>query len=509
MICWDRDFATLAHRHADRVLVRDASRSTTYGESFARAAGLADHLAREGVGPGVAVATLVPNGIDAVWASLGVTLSGAAEVPLNVQHSAAERAHCLALASVEHIVTNAEYADALPAGARLHRLETIEAATIASLRWIRPPPGAHGRILFTSGTTGEPKGVVHTHHGRWLANLLLRAHLPFTPRPGDDLLLMTPFCHGASLLTYAWMATGASVTLLPGLMPDVVLPLLRAGRVNSLFAPPTVLAKLMSLLGNEQLLKVRAIFCGTATLPRELYRATRRMFGPVVRITYGMTEIFNPITVLEASEVDRTYGDDNGSDERGACLGWPASGVELEIRDEQGRAESSGHAGEIYVRAAHAFAGYLTRSGFEPRDPGQLHATGDVGTVDERGLLYLAGRMHDVIKSGGYKVAPQQIEEQLAQDVTESTVSIVGLPSQYWGEIIVGVVEDPPPGWRERRFEHLDTLSSHKRPRLLVALPELPRNAIGKINRRAIVEQILTRYTLVDGAHPRLVPRDQ
>lgn len=509
MISWGFGFSTLERRFGAQPLIYDAGGAATpYSEVFARAAGIAHRLLQHGIGPGTPVATLLPNGVDALCASLGVTSSGACEVPLSVHQSDAERRHCLSIAAVRAVVTDASGAAALadiPVPVYLVTDMTPSISGAGSLPAVADD--TWGRILFTSGTTAAPKGVIHTHRGRWIADLMLRAQLPFTPRHGDNLLLMTPFSHGASLLTYAWMATGGAVTLLPGVDPAIVLPLLQSGRVNSMFAPPTVLAKILASLGEGRIPNMRTIFSGTATLPRDLYRTARQAFGPVVRVTYGMTEIFNPITVLEPSDTDRMYGVSGADASFGACLGWPAPGVEVQIRDEAGKPVAPGETGEVCVRAPHAYAGYVTAHGFQARDPASFHATGDIGNIDQDGRVYLQGRMNDIIKTGGYKVTPHEIEEHLAAAVPNCSFVVVGLPSDYWGEVIVGVAERPAPGWQNRIADRVNALSAHKKPRLLVQLPELPRNAIGKISRKDVARKVLESYDLLDGPHPRLHER--
>jgi malonyl-CoA/methylmalonyl-CoA synthetase len=361
--------------------------------------------------------------------------------------------------------------------------------------WPAVPAQAAGRILFTSGTTGRPKGVRYSHGRRWTAEQLLRATLPFTPARGSRLLLVTPFPHGASLLTFAWCEYGGEVLLLDGADPQRVGPLLRGGDIDAIFAPPTVIAKLAAAFGSERFPGLRCVFTGTQPIGAALYAKARALFGPVVRITYGKTECFNPITVLEPADTEAYFG--QATVPPGACVGWPAPGVQIELRE-----------GQVWLRAQHMSDALIGPEGSIAHEVG-WHATGDLGHVDGQGRLVLLGRVADVIKTGGYRVNPDEVESLLAGLDTCGAVCVAGLPSEYWGEVIVAVAEQASPGWEAQVAARVASLSRHKHPRLFVAVAALPRNAQGKVSRRSVVQQVLATHGLVDGARPALVPGPQ
>jgi acyl-CoA synthetase (AMP-forming)/AMP-acid ligase II len=504
-ISWGQDLATIVDRFGPATAVECAQGRTSFAELGRRAASIAARLRSRGVADGEPVATFLRNGREAVWASYGATLAGAAETPLNANSTPDELRYQLRLAGVRHVLTDAASAPLVASlGAAAHVVAEIDDAAATVDRAAGAPGDAWGRIIFTSGTTGRPKAIVHSHERRWLATLQLRAHLPYQPGPGSRVLLMTPFSHGASLLTFAYLATGASVHLLDGVRVEEVRRLLEGGTLDSLFAPPTVLAKLTAAFAGHRFEGIRAIFCGTATLTPELYFKTREMFGPVVRVTYGKSEVFNPITVLPPAECDAFYAR-GGQD--GVSLGWPAAGVEVAIRDEDGRPVPPGEEGEIHLRAPHMLVGLIDERGFHKLGEDEFHATGDVGRVAASGELLLAGRRHDAIKSGGYKIYPQEIELALAPAAAPGALVAVGLPSAYWGEAVVAVAENAPAGWEERAAAAAESLARPKRPRAYVALPALPRGGQDKVQRARVVEAVLARYRLDDGPHPTLTPR--
>lgn len=151
-------------------------------------------------------------------------------------------------------------------------------------------------------------------------------------------------------------------------------------------------------------------------------------------------------------------------------------------------------------------AGHIDQQGFHPMPQDGWHATGDLGRLDGEGRLHLVGRTAEIIKSGGYKVHPEEIERALAG--TAPAVVVTTLPSEYWGEVIVAVAEDAPASWEERaRTAAAAGLAKYKQPRAYLSLGALPRNPQGKVPRARLRAEILERYRLVDGPRPSLVAR--
>jgi acyl-CoA synthetase (AMP-forming)/AMP-acid ligase II len=497
-------FATIARRYAERIAVADLTATTTYDALFRKAAAMGLALIKAGVKPGDPVATFVRNGIPAVWSSLGVALSGGAEVALNTALGEGERRYCLDLAKARHIITaekNAGLFETL--GLQVHVVETIGEAGLRPSLFPDVTAEGWARIGFTSGTTGEPKGIVTSQQGRWFGNLLRRATLPYRPSAFSRLLLMTPFSHGASLLTYAYLDLGGSVLLLDGVDTDTVIDLLERGKVDEMFAPPTVLAKIVAAANGRHIPGLKTIFCGTAVLSPTLYQRARNIFGPVIRVTYGKSEVTNPITVLEPDETEAWYAE--GGADADACVGWPATGVEILIADSEGCTVPAGKIGEVKIRAPQMLAGIIRPSAFEKLSPGAFHDSGDIGYIDKRGRLHLVGRSADVIKTGGYRVAPEEVERALS-NINGMELAAFGLRSEYWGEVIVAAVEQAQPGWEDALRAAAATMTSYKQPRVFVEVDALPRNAIGKVSRKALREKILATHRLVDGPRPSLEP---
>ncbi len=503
LIPWAGGLKTQADHFGNLVAVSDGAREITHRWLADRAARLAELLLAAGVKPGEPVATFLRNGIAAVWASYGVKMTGAAETPLNPALTEDERRYCVGLADIKRVVTSAAAAPFFRSlGAETIAIEDVPAEPGDIARIPPVPAQAWGRIIFTSGTTGRPKAIVHTHEARWIANLLQRATLPYAPAPGTRALLMTPFTHGASLISFAFLEHGASAVLLDGVDLPKVAAALEAG-VDHVFAPPTVLAKLTSAFEGRHFPQVRLVFCGTSTLTPALYEKARAIFGPVVRVTYGKSEVVNPITVLPPDASDRYYREEAAGD--GACVGWPGPGVEVEAWRDDGSRCGIDEIGEVHLRTRHMLAGHIDAAGFHALPPDGYHATGDLGRIDARGRLHLVGRTSDVIKSGGYKIYPEEIERALAG--TTTAVAVTTVPSEYWGEIIVAVAEDAPPDWEARARAAAESLASYKHPRAYLSFETLPRNPQGKVPRGKIRAAILEQYRVIDGPRPVFAPR--
>ena len=300
-----------------------------------RRRGCARPSSKPRVKAGEPVAIVARNGPGAVVAGYGVMASGAAEFVVDLNLGPDDVAYAIRIMGVRLAVAErSELPRVAALGLDVMVLEDIVARPA---RPVASPPfdaRAWGKAIMTSGTTGRPKAIIHRHDRRWYAHVLLRSHLPFVPGANDRVLLMTAYAHGAALLAATWFESGASVELIDGVDVAYADELFARGEVTAVFAPPTVLAKLVDGTRHKRIDGIKCVFCGTATLQPALYHAAAALFGPVIRVTYGKSEMFNPITVLEMHDTADYYRDLATLD--AVCLGSPRHGVEVVVRDETG-----------------------------------------------------------------------------------------------------------------------------------------------------------------------------
>jgi acyl-CoA synthetase (AMP-forming)/AMP-acid ligase II len=496
---WQTSLRTFAARYGDRVAVASRGRTLTYAQLAAQADAVRAAVVRVGAKVGEPIAVLARNGPGVVVASYGVLASGAAELLVDLNLGPDDIAYALKIAGVRHVV--AERGEAHRVASLGLNVLVLEDILAQPSRDIASPPfdwRAWAKVTLTSGTTGRPKGIIHRQDRRWTAHMLLRSHLPFVPTAKDRVLLMTAYSHGAGLLAATWFEAGASVELIDGVDVAYADELLARGELTAIFAPPTVLMKLIDGTRHARIDGIKCIFCGTATLQPALYHAAAARFGAVVRVTYGKSEMYNPITVLEIDEAADYYRDLTTLD--AVCLGSPAMGVEVVVRDESGRVCAAGEHGEIHLRSPHMMIGHVDANGFHELVEGEFHATGDLGYLDASGRLFLAGRAHDVIKTGGYKIYPEEIER-----VLPGGVAVIGIPSAHWGEVIVAVSEHGDV--TDEVAAATADLARYKQPRACLVIDKLPRSLQGKVQRAKMRQMVLERYEMSDGPYPKFTPR--
>ena len=485
----------------DRVAVTSRGRILSYAQLAEQANAVRAAVISAGAAPGDVVAIVARNGPGVVVASYGVMSSGAAEFVVDLNLGADDFAYAVRIMGVRRVVVERDLIKRVDGlGLQVMVLEEI---TGKPAHDVAAPPfdwKARGKLGMTSGTTGRSKAIVHRHDRRWNAHLLLRAHLPFIPGANDRVLLMTSYSHGAALLAATWFDHGASVELIDGVDAAYADELFARRELTAVFAAPTVIVKLLSSTRHARIEGIKCIFCGTATLQPALYRAAAEKFGPVVRVTYGKSEMYNPITVLETHEAEDYYRDLTSLE--AVCLGTPGTGVEIVIRDDNGRICAAGEHGEIHLRSPHMMIGHIDGQGYHELPEGAFHATGDLGYLDERGRLFLAGRAHDVMKTGGYKIYPEEIERVLPPGMV-----VVGIPSAHWGEVIVAVSEGEAAGMAEAVTAATAGLARYKQPRACLTIEAIPRSLQGKVQRSRVRDLVLARYAMEDGPYPAFTLR--
>ena len=474
-------YAVLVADHdADRPCLQlDDGATWSYGDLRDRAAALAGALHGCGVAVGDRVVVQVDKSADAVALYLACLRVGAVFVPLNTAYTQEEVAGFVADAAPALFVGRPDAPP--PGGVRSKTLGTRGHGTLPEVAG-QPPERVprHGddwaAMLYTSGTTGRAKGAMLS-----CANLVSNARAlveAWRFRPDDVLVHALPVfhVHGLFVALHCALAVGASIRLHERFDPDAVLADLQGSTV--FMGVPTHYHRLLAHPGldAEACRGMRLFTAGSAPLPAHEHDAFVTRTGHRIVERYGMTETM--ITTSNPYDGDRVAG----------TVGFPLDGIEVRVADDDGNALPPGATGTVEVRGPNVFLGYWGRpeaTVAATRDDG-FFITGDVGAMDVDGRLTLAGRATDLIITGGYNVYPKEVELVLDQAPGVDESAVIGLPDPDMGEVVVAVVVAGGVLDEEVVLGACAGLARFKRPRRLVVVDELPRNAMGKVQKAVL-----------------------
>ena len=452
-------------------------------------------LRERGLGEGSTVGLVLPSGIDYVAIYLGAARIGAVTAGINPLLTPVEVARCLDALRADLVIADPHLAHlARHAAGRVEVLEEGRnpAAAGGSLRsgsspskqtqasLDADPDGERAVcICFTSGSTGTPKAA-------WFANRQLRAVAEIDAGGawgGGHSISSTHFAHVAFMTKLPWMlACGQSTHLLERWSAGAALKLTARHRMASVtgVAPQIALMVRHPLATDLDFSAVRAVVAGGAASPPELVRTAREHFGAPYSIRYSSTE---------SGGVGLATSLDADDDEACHSVGRPRPGVEAQIRDASGARPGPGETGELWLRSQAVMSGYWRdpSSSAEALVDGWLR-TGDLATVEANGLYRLAGRTTEMFIRGGYNVYPMEVEGVLSGHPAVREVAVVGRPDPVMGEIGLAVVAPHdralPPTLEELRAFGAGALARYKLPEALELVDALPRNPVGKIDRR-------------------------
>ncbi len=478
-------------QHADCPAIRMDDLMLTYrqlGDAARRATAL---LAEVGVEPGDRVGIMLPNVPAFPVACYGALGAGAVVVPMNPLLKSREIAYYLGDSGARvllawHPVAAEAAAGAAAAGTRVIKVETPDAADL--LRGLTggparaAQPGSDAVILYTSGTTGLPKGAQLSHAGL-ARNAALTAQTLIRTAPGEVVMGCLPLFHvfGLTCALNASIAGGSLLTLLPRFDPGRALEIIGRDRVTIFEGVPTMYAAMLHHPGARQAdtSSLRVCVSGGAAMPAEVMRGFEQAFGCMILEGYGLSET-SPVASFNHPDRPRKPG----------SIGTPIRGVEIRIIDVDGAELPAGRIGEIAIRGHNLMTGYWgdPAATAEAIPDGWLR-TGDLARVDEDGYFYIVDRKKDLIIRGGYNVYPREVEEVLYEHPAVAEVAVIGIPETDLGEEVGAAVKLKPGSTAsaaELRSFVRDRIAAYKYPRRVWIVPDLAKGPSGKILRREV-----------------------
>jgi len=481
----------------------------TFAALYACACGVANALAQQGVRPGDRVALLGRNSAEWVAAYYGAALCGAVLVPLNFWYRASEAAYVLADSGAKAVLLEREYA-----GIAERLRGSPEAADVQEWFWLdevatldlgaaqQPPAVALDErdphiILYTSGTTGFPKGAVLSHRAHVLHAMTFAVHAG--AHAGDVYLNVYPLFHtgGTDCAVLPYHFAGATVALLRDPKPEAILEVMERQRVTAMMAVPTIWRRLVDApdLADRDFSAFKRAMGSSDAMPRELLERVTLKFRSSWTQTYGLTEAGCILTYLPPADHTRKIGSAGkphaqadiviANPARDSDDDWPAR---LEHR------VPAGETGEVVARTEHVMTEYW---GKREQTAAALRngylRTGDLGFLDDEGYLFIAGRLKDVIISGGEKIYPAEVEPQLRDYPGVRELALVGVPDLEWGEsVLAAIVPEAGAAIDAEAFKRWarERVAGYKTPRHVAIVNELPRTTgTGKVQTAILRER--------------------
>lgn len=484
-----------ARLFADKPAVVEGDRVLSFAQVDERANRLANGLRSLDIGPRQRVATLLGNCLEYAEIEFGLVKASLPQVTLNPRLTPSEQLFQLEETECKALILQGEYADAIKpilgklGGLKLiclahDRRGTIDYENLLSQAEASEPDGELqaediGEIRYTSGTTGQPKGVVLPYWSRMAItrNFFVDHMSDFTAQ--DRFLALQPLYHGAGWFTFPVWIKGATHYIVPRYDPDIAFDAIEKHGITVIKTVPTVLLHMLDApdLRRRKLNSVRTIMYGGSPMPVERLKEAMRIFGPVFLGIYGQMEAAMTISLLRKEE---------HAGESLRSVGRPCTFVEVRVVGEDGRELPLGEVGEVVIKGDHQMTGYFKRpeeTAKSIRD-GWIHSN-DLGKMDKDGRLYLTGgRKSEMIISGGLNVYPAEVEQALFLHPAVADAAVIGLAHPTWGEAVTGCVvlkEGMHVAADEILAAAAAALAGYKRPKSVIFFDKLPRNPAGKV----------------------------
>ena len=493
-------------QYQERTALVFGSKRLTFQELNQRANRLANGLLAQGLSKGDRIGMLMNNCREFVEIDLALAKTGLVRVPLNARLTGADHEYTLNDSTSETLIYGQEHEDVVnrirgrvPSVKKYVRIsrdagpaDNPSALDYANLIDRNSPddPGVTvteddlHTLFYTSGTTGQPKGVMLTQKS-W-ANVVVNLITDYVPEGQDDVLLNTqPLSHGAGFFVLPYFIRGGVNVLIPWFKPETVFETIEREKVTVLKLVPVMLYHLIDSPGRDRfdLSSLKKIIYGGSPIATPRLIEAIKFFGPKLVQLYGQAEA--PMCISYLPRKDHIIEGPPEDVGRLNSAGKPCTNVGVRIVDDQGRDLPTGSVGEVIVRGEHMFVGYWNkpRETAETLKDGWVH-TGDLGYFDSRGFIFLVDRKKDMIISGAFNIYPKEIEDVIAAHPKVQEVAVIGIPDEKWGEAVKAVIV-PQSGEDVSQEEIIDfcadRLAGFKKPKSVDFIDQLPRNPYGKV----------------------------
>ena len=497
ILSFDEFITHWAAERPDRVAMREDERVFTYAELEDRTARVASLLLAAGLQKGDRIAWIGKNSDLYFTLFYGAARAGVVMAPIGWRLAPGEWAYVVNDTKAKIVFAGPGFdsvaqqlAGKLDHDPRIIGADEARALIEATPRAAFAPAGSDDAVLqlYTSGTTGNPKGAVLSNRNLFaLRKHSNEADMPYTKWEDDEAVLVAmPCAHiGGTGLGIMALAAGLPGIILAEFNPDGVFDAVEQHGVTRFFIVPAALQMLLlhPRCASVDYGRLKYILYGAAPIPLELLRQCIKMFGAQFIQAYGMTETTGTICMLPPEDHDPE------GNARMRSAGKPLPGVEIAILGPDGASVPTGDVGEVVTRSSNNMIGYWNLPDATAKTmtaDGWIH-TGDAGYLDEDGYLFIHDRMKDMIISGGENVYPAEVESAIFGHPAVQEVAVIGIPDQKWGETVKAVVV-PKPGMSIEEADIIawarDRIAAFKAPRSVDVIAALPRNASGKILRK-------------------------
>ncbi|MBA2739423.1 MAG: long-chain fatty acid--CoA ligase [Nocardioidaceae bacterium] len=481
-----------AGEHADRPAVRLDDAVLTYAELQVAAQRVSALLGARGIGPGDRVGLVLPNVPQFPVLFYGAVAAGAVVVPMNPLLKAREVKYYLENSGASIVFAWHQMADEASSAAESVGIDcvAVDPETFGDLLGEHEPADDIVDredddtvvLLYTSGTTGQPKGAELTHVNL-ISNAALTAQTLVCLEPDDVVMGCLPLfhCFGLTCGLNASVASGSCLTLIPRFDPKKALEVIGRDHVTVFEGVPTMYSAMLNApdADSYDVSSLRTCISGGAAMPAEVMKSFEDKFGCIVLEGYGLSET-SPVASFNRPEIERKPG----------SIGPPVRGVEMRVLDDEGNPVDQGDVGEIAIRGECVMKGYwANKEATDDAIPDGWFRTGDMAKTDEDGYFYIVDRKKDLIIRGGYNVYPREVEEALYEHEAVAEAAVVGLAHNDLGEEVgaaVALKPDMTVSEEELRDFAKERLAAYKYPRHVWIVDELPKGPTGKILRREV-----------------------